>query len=839
MTKNSRSAGQPQDFLHFGPLPAYLMHSQFPPLWQRAGTQWKNEEQALAVSCAQVASHFWGEPTSATSMDYRWGTHGSRCVNLEKNVWYDHEIKVGGNTIDLVERELNCSAEAAISWLLDDTNYSEVEASKLNGNQQPAASLGRIVETYDYIDESSRLLFQVTRHEPKTFRQRRPDGHDGWIWSVREVRQVPYRLPELIEDVAQHHTIVIVEGEKDVNNLRQRGIAATCNAGGANKWRRELASHLRDADVVLIPDHDDAGRNHMNQVGQSLMEFASSIRLLELPDLPEKGDVSDWFAAGHTAEELAILIAQAPQWQLRAPFATNAHRESETGMGGSAKSSESMHGSSQTASDADSTARDVTQREKLVLIGLDADLWHDKDSNAFARVTVSQHQENFAIKSTAFRRWLTHQYGERYPMKIAGRACPSAPSTQALSEAINALSAKAARAAEHQAAVRVGGHGGLIYLDLGTPDWSAVEIAPEGWRIINAAPVRFIRPPGFRALPVPLKGGKVSELLPFVNVATRNDFLLLIGCLLAALRPTGPYIVIIINGEQGSGKSITCRVFRRLIDPNGAELRNDTRDERDLLLAARNGWMLALDNLSYLRNDLSDAICRIATKGAFATRALYTNDEEFFLEVCRPVLLNGIPPLASRADLADRAIVLVLPTMSDDRRRSEDEFWADFGAAAPRILGALLDGVSGALSQYPSITLNRSCRMMDFAKWAEAGCQALGLPPGTFEDAYSHNRSNARDDALDADPVATAVIEFMSDKSEFVGTATELLSKLEALISPSQRDRRWPKDATRLSSHLRRLPPLLRPRGIEIDFDKRSADTSRKRHLVIKKVAPK
>ena len=319
MTNSSQSTGGPQDFSHLGPLPAYLKHSRLPPLEERAGARWKNEEEALAVSCVQVASHFWGEPTSATLKEYRWGTHGSRSVDLEENVWYDHEVKQGGYTIDLVERELRVSRQAAISWLLDDDNYSEVEPSKLNGNQ-PAASLGPIVETYDYVDESGKLLFQVVRYEPKTFRQRRPDGHDRWQWSVKDARQVPYQLPELIEDIAQHRAVVIVEGEKDVNNLRQRGIAATCNAGGANKWRRELAPHLRGADVVLIPDNDDAGRSHMNQVGQSLMALASSIRILELSDLPEKGDVSDWFAAGHTADELASLIAQAPQWRLRAPF---------------------------------------------------------------------------------------------------------------------------------------------------------------------------------------------------------------------------------------------------------------------------------------------------------------------------------------------------------------------------------------------------------------------------------------------------------------------------------------------------------------------------------------
>src|SRR5262249_42019823 len=150
------------------------------------------------------------------------------------------------------------------------------------------------------------------------------------------------------------------------------------------------------------------------------------------------------------------------------------------------------------------------------------------------------------------------------------------------------------------------------------------------------------------------------------------------------------------------------------------------RDERDLLLAAKNAWVVALDNLSYVRNDLSDAICRIATKGAFATRALYTNDEEYLLEVSRPVLVNGIPPLASRADLADRAIICVVPTMDDARRAPEDIFWNDFENAAPRILGALLDGVSGALQGYQSIKLVNSYRMMDFVKWAEAAFRGYG-----------------------------------------------------------------------------------------------------------------
>src|SRR5262249_20221251 len=153
-------------------------------------------------------------------------------------------------------------------------------------------------------------------------------------------------------------------------------------------------------------------------------------------------------------------------------------------------------------------------------------------------------------------------------------------------------------------------------------------------------------------------------------------------------------------------------------------------------------------NLSYVKNDLSDAVCRIATKGAFSTRALYTDDEEFLLEVCRPVLLNGIPPLASRADLADRAIILVLPNMQDTKRRSEDEFWAAFEAAWPRLFGVVLDGVSSALRNLPATTLQTPTRMLDFAKWAEAGFRGLGAAPGVFESAYAKNRSTANEDAV-------------------------------------------------------------------------------------------
>ena len=190
---------------------------------------------------------------------------------------------------------------------------SSSDRPKHNG-AAPDRAASRILEAYDYPDESGEVLYQSVRFEPKAFKQRRPDGHGDWIWKLDGVRRVPYRLPELIEAIGNGHPVVIVEGEKDVETLRAIGITATCNAGGAGKWRDEYAAHFADGDVIVIPDNDDIGRKHADCVAASLHKTAARIRLLELPGLPPAGDVSDWLAAGGTAEALWKLVETAPEW---------------------------------------------------------------------------------------------------------------------------------------------------------------------------------------------------------------------------------------------------------------------------------------------------------------------------------------------------------------------------------------------------------------------------------------------------------------------------------------------------------------------------------------------
>jgi hypothetical protein len=171
----------------------------------------------------------------------------------------------------------------------------------------------RIVKTHDYRDEAGELVFQVCRKQPKGFQQRRPKPGGGWEWNTKGVRVVPYRLPELLAEPTR--PVLVVEGEKDADALASLGFVATCNSGGAGKWRPEHAEFLRGRGVVILPDNDGPGRDHARQVAASLQGVGRAVRIVDLPDLPAKGDVSDWLAAGGTRDELARLVRAAPEWE--------------------------------------------------------------------------------------------------------------------------------------------------------------------------------------------------------------------------------------------------------------------------------------------------------------------------------------------------------------------------------------------------------------------------------------------------------------------------------------------------------------------------------------------
>ena len=464
-----------------------------------------------------------------------------------------------------------------------------------------------------------------------------------------------------------------------------------------------------------------------------------------------------------------------------------------------------------------------TQADILIELAQAARLFHTPDGSAFADLDINGHRETWSLRSKGFRRWLARGFFE---------AVKGAPSSEALQSALNVVEATAHfDAPQRPIHVRVGGLDGRLYLDLCDEQWRVVEIDTTGWRVIDSPPVRFRRAAGMQPLPMPVHGGSIGALRPFLNVNSDTDFVLVVAWLLAALRNRGPYPVLVLSGEQGSAKSTFAAILRALIDPSTTPLRALPREDRDLFIAATNGHVLAFDNVSGLAAWVSDTLCRLATGGGFAVRALYTDQDEMLFDACRPVILNGIEDIVTRPDLADRGLFQVLEPIPEEKRRPETELWAAFEIERPQILGALLDAVALGLKRLPTTRLERLPRMADFALWITASETAF-WPAKTFETAYSTNRDEAVEDVIDADPIAAAVHALMIARTErtqtasesvdalaWTGTASDLLADLaERAGERAAKSKTWPDGPKALGGRLRRAATFLRKTGIEISF---------------------
>ena len=250
-----------------------------------------------------VARHLLGEPNKEFSdtTELRYGSHGSLAIDLKHGRWYDHEAQVGGGVLALVARNIGCGNGEAVEWLRE----QGFEVPGDTPRRRPFAE--RIVCTYRYLYADGSHAFDVVRlRDPKEFKQRAPDG----TWRVKGIRKVLYRLPEILE-APEGATVFFVEGEKDVDRLFELGLRATTSPEGAGKWRDDYADALRLIRAAVVPDNDTSGAEHAQTVVDSFRRRDVSAAILRLPDLPPKGDVSDWLDAGGTRDQLLELAAAA------------------------------------------------------------------------------------------------------------------------------------------------------------------------------------------------------------------------------------------------------------------------------------------------------------------------------------------------------------------------------------------------------------------------------------------------------------------------------------------------------------------------------------------------
>lgn len=464
------------------------------------------------------------------------------------------------------------------------------------------------------------------------------------------------------------------------------------------------------------------------------------------------------------------------------------------------------------SSPAEDSEKKKTQKDLILgLAKRSCEFFHTPDMTAYAEVRVGNHREFWPIQSRSFR-----LYVERLFHKETG----GSPSTNARSEALSTLEALARfDGEEHSVHRRVAQDGNRIVIDLGTANWSVVAVSNEGWEIMPESPVRFHRGKDQLSLPVPVKDGKIDQLFIFLNIPEKNDQLLFLAWLVFSMMPGGPYVILVLRAGHGSGKTSTSNFAINLIDPRKGGLRAFPKDERDLAIAATNGWLMAFDNLSHIPANISDALCRLTHGAGFATRTLYENTEETVIDAKRPILMNSISDIIDRPDLADRVLLIELPPFTRERK-TEKQMEGEFNAAGPELFGAVLDLMVKVLRILPSVGHENLPRMADFARVGIAVEISLEYKTGAFMTAYESKRGDLTANILDH-PIVQAILHLLENPmaSPWTGIVKDLKGKLEEIASESdRRGPNWPKSPRGLSNQLRNFAPSLGTQGIGVKF---------------------
>lgn len=372
---------------------------------------------------------------------------------------------------------------------------------------------------------------------------------------------------------------------------------------------------------------------------------------------------------------------------------------------------------------------------------------------------------------------------------------------------------------------------GSTFIDIGDSDHSVIEISPSevtyvASGILEERRTFFAHPAGYESLPV-IDGhaSDLEALRAFMNLPEGDDaWRLLVAFILYALRPKGPYPILLVGGSAGSAKSSFCNNLKKLIDPSKVASQSIPKSLQDLMIAAKNSHLLVFDNVSSIRQEMSDAFCRIATGGGMRTRKLFHDADETLFQVTRPIILNGIGNFGAKSDLLSRSIYFDLPPISSKARRTIEELENCFEKAMPNIFAGMLSALSETLKARASVSNIDASRMADFDYFGVAVEKALGWPDGSFLSALTTNRREMMDLEGDENPLVDAMRRVATAAGlgkDRIFTLDKLLDELSQhtrsskLFSP-----KWLGSAKSLGRQLRAISPQLEAHGIALNFDR-------------------
>lgn len=454
----------------------------------------------------------------------------------------------------------------------------------------------------------------------------------------------------------------------------------------------------------------------------------------------------------------------------------------------------------------------ATVADQYVQVATDAGLtlFHDQYRAAFGHLPDKQ-KSIIKINSKNFAQWLAHKVSE---------VMHKAAQRNALSTAQLLLSGRAIYdSPEFRLDVRIASRDGAIWIDLG--NGRAIRVDKSAWQIVEDVPIIFRSYSHQRPQDDPVHGGNIKEMLEFLNIPGDSeklapDQILFLAWTVFAFVPDYPHPILTLHGPHGSAKTTAFKILKHLIDPSSLETMALMQDRREFIQQAAHHYLVAFDNLTNISSETSDLLCRLVTGEGYSKRELYTDDDDVIYELHRAVGLNGINIGATKADLLDRSLLIGFKRLNKNYL-SNKSFWSKFFEAKPRIFGAILDILVGALQIIDSIPEPGELRMADFGQYGCAITEAMGLSAEDFLNAYRTKIREQNEEALAAHILAPAIVSFMEGRNEWSGTATDLFGELEYAAEQLKIDTKskyWPKDPNWLGKRIKEVVPNLEEVGI-------------------------
>jgi hypothetical protein len=401
------------------------------------------------------------------------------------------------------------------------------------------------------------------------------------------------------------------------------------------------------------------------------------------------------------------------------------------------------------------------------------------------------------------------------------------PGPGAVSDALRILDAMARESEPVQVALRVARHRERIIVNLAADERQSVVVGKGGWKQRRRSPVLFWKTGLTAPHPRPASPdrGDVDLLRPLLNV-TDDDWDLLVGWLVAGLIPDIPHAILVVRGQQGTGKSTAQRMLRTVLDPSHATSASLPSKEADFAALANAAYVLAFGNVSTIKPAMSDTLCTVVTGGSRVSRKLYSDLDVAVATYRRVVMIDGIALPSVRGDLADRILPIDLVPIPRESRRFEQDLEERFSAVLPRVLSGLFNLLAEVLDIIDDVEVEDPPRMADFALVLEAVDQVRG---SSSLETYLASAASLALDVVESDTVATALEAFTSDEDfeRWEGTASELLQQLAPESPPSD----WPRSAQSMSDRVRRAIPALHTIGLSVKMGVRHGP--RRRLIVI------